>query len=197
MANVLRRERQLAVLNALVEGNSVRSVERIVCTSRETVLALLVRVGTGCERLLDRKMRELSCERIECDEIWSFIARKRSRRPRDRGQDDDHGRRGARSANCRAPEAPDPGAASRLENSCNHKHFPPRSIAVDAWKTMRKYSSAASLDVLRASMSCSAPRPARNTAGLVLCTSCTSTSSGTMGRSIRAIRTGVTIRSSA
>lgn len=76
MANILPRQKQVAVLNALVEGMSVRSTERMLDVSRETVLSLLVRVGEGCAALHDRLMRNLSCVRVECDEIWAFVQKK-------------------------------------------------------------------------------------------------------------------------
>lgn len=76
MANVLPRQKQVAVLNALVEGVSIRSTERMLDVSRETVLSLLVRVGEGCAELHDRMMRDLPCQRIECDEIWGFVQKK-------------------------------------------------------------------------------------------------------------------------
>ena len=73
MANHLPRPKQLAILQALTEGCSVRSTERMVGVSRETVLSLLVRVGRGCAVLLDKMMRNLTCERLELDEIWSYV----------------------------------------------------------------------------------------------------------------------------
>jgi IS1 family transposase len=76
MANVLPKQKQVAVLSALVEGVSVRSTERMLDVSRETVLSLLVRVGEGCAELHDRMMRDLPCQRIECDEIWAFVQKK-------------------------------------------------------------------------------------------------------------------------
>ncbi len=76
MANILQRQKQVAVLNALVEGVSVRSTERMLDVSRETVLSLLVRVGEGCAALHDRMMRELPCQRIECDELWGYVQKK-------------------------------------------------------------------------------------------------------------------------
>lgn len=76
MANVLPRSKQVAVLNALVEGVSVRGTERITGVNRETVLNLLVRVGNGCTSLLDSRMRDLPCTRLEIDELWAFIGKK-------------------------------------------------------------------------------------------------------------------------
>lgn len=76
MANILPRQKQIAVLSALVEGVSVRSAERMLDVSRETVLSLLMRGGEGCATLHNRMMRNLSCKRIECDEIWAFVQKK-------------------------------------------------------------------------------------------------------------------------
>jgi IS1 family transposase len=76
MSNILSREKQVAVIRCLVEGCSVRSTERLVGVSRETVLSLLVRVGEGCVTLLDSTLRALPCETIQCDEIWAFVGKK-------------------------------------------------------------------------------------------------------------------------
>jgi IS1 family transposase len=79
MANVLPREKQLMVLNALVEGVSVRAIDRMTGVNRETILNLLVRVGDGCAALLDDRMTDLDCDRLELDEIWGFVGKKQKR----------------------------------------------------------------------------------------------------------------------
>jgi IS1 family transposase len=76
MANVLPRDKQLTVLSALVEGASIRSVERMTGIHRDTVMRFGIKVGNGCADLLDDTMRDLPCERLELDEIWSFIGKK-------------------------------------------------------------------------------------------------------------------------
>ncbi|MBI1757479.1 MAG: IS1 family transposase [Fimbriimonas ginsengisoli] len=76
MANVLRREKQEAIIRCLVDGSSIRATERMTETHRDTIMRLMVRVGDGCARLLDEEMRNLSCQRIECDELWGFIGKK-------------------------------------------------------------------------------------------------------------------------
>jgi IS1 family transposase len=76
MANVLPRSKQVAVVNALVEGCSIRSTERMTGVNRETVGTLLVRMGEGCANLLDETMRELPCNRLEIDELWAFVQKK-------------------------------------------------------------------------------------------------------------------------
>lgn len=76
MANNLSREKQIAVCSALVEGCSVRSTMRMTGVDRETIGTLLVRVGEGCADLLDEKMRNLDCDRLEIDELWAFVGKK-------------------------------------------------------------------------------------------------------------------------
>jgi IS1 family transposase len=48
----------------------------MVDVSRETVLSLLVRVGEGCERIQSQVIRNLSCDHLELDEIWGYVAKK-------------------------------------------------------------------------------------------------------------------------
>ena len=76
MANALPRSKQIAVVNALVEGCSIRATSRMVDVDRETIGTLLVRVGAGCADLLDETMVNLSCSRLELDELWAFVAKK-------------------------------------------------------------------------------------------------------------------------
>ncbi len=74
--NILKPEKQEAVIAALVEGNSIRSTERMVGVHRDAIMRLLVDIGEGCEALLNDKMRDLPCRRIQVDEIWSFVQKK-------------------------------------------------------------------------------------------------------------------------
>jgi len=76
MANVLSTDKQIAVISALAEGSSIRSIERITGVHRDTIMRLGVRVGQGCAALLDEKMRNLPCQQLQFDEIWGFIGKK-------------------------------------------------------------------------------------------------------------------------
>lgn len=76
MANVLKREKQERVVAALVEGMSIRAVERMTGVHRDTIMRLQKRVGDGCDVLMDEEMRGLSCERIQLDEVWGFVGKK-------------------------------------------------------------------------------------------------------------------------
>ena len=74
--NVLPTEKKIAVVSALVEGVSIRSIERMTGVHRDTIMRLGVRTGQGCAKLLDSKMRGLSCQYLQFDEIWGFIGKR-------------------------------------------------------------------------------------------------------------------------
>jgi IS1 family transposase len=76
MANVLSTDKQIAIIGALTEGSSIRSIERITGVHRDTIMRLGVKVGQGCAKMLDSSMRDLPCNRLEMDEIWGFIGKK-------------------------------------------------------------------------------------------------------------------------
>ena len=58
MANVLSADKQIAVISALAEGSSIRSIERITGVHRDTIMRLGVRVGRGCASLLGKTVWE-------------------------------------------------------------------------------------------------------------------------------------------
>jgi IS1 family transposase len=76
MANVLNKDKQIAVIGALAEGSSIRSIERLTGVHRDTIMRLGVRVGKGCAMLMDSKMQDLDCNYLQFDELWGFIGKK-------------------------------------------------------------------------------------------------------------------------
>jgi IS1 family transposase len=68
----------------LTEGNSLRATTRMAGCSINTVTKLLIDVGGACAEYQDRVMRDLPCQRIECDEIWSFVYAKKKNVPDDK-----------------------------------------------------------------------------------------------------------------
>jgi IS1 family transposase len=74
--NRLSLERQSQIISSLVEGNSIRSTERMTDTHRDTIMRLMVSVGEQCASIMDERMRNLSCERIQVDEIWAYVQKK-------------------------------------------------------------------------------------------------------------------------
>jgi IS1 family transposase len=79
MCNVLPREKKLEVLHHLVEGNTIRSTERLTGVHRDTIMRLMVTFGQRCKRFMDAKLRDLSLRHVEVDEIWTFVAKKQAR----------------------------------------------------------------------------------------------------------------------
>jgi len=74
--NRLDRNERCRVIAALVEGNSIRSVERMTEIHRDTIMRLAAKVGEGCDRLMDTMMRGLTCEKLQLDEIWAYVGMK-------------------------------------------------------------------------------------------------------------------------
>jgi IS1 family transposase len=67
----------------LCEGSSMRSISRIVDVSINTVTKLLVDAGIACSNYQDKAFKNLTCNRIQCDEIWSFCYSKEKNTPED------------------------------------------------------------------------------------------------------------------
>lgn len=74
--NRLSLDRQSQAISALVEGNSIRSTERMTGIHRDTIMRLLVRVGSGCAAILNERVRGLSSKRMQVDEIWAYVGKK-------------------------------------------------------------------------------------------------------------------------
>ena len=81
--NKLTKEEQVRVVACLVEGNSLRSTVRMTGIHRTTIQKLLVGLGTACSAYQDKTFRNLKCQRIQCDEIWSFCYAKDKNVPED------------------------------------------------------------------------------------------------------------------
>lgn len=78
MANILSRDKQTEIIAALCEGVSIRATSRLTGADRGTVMNLGVVVGRGCAALHQTFMRQLTVNRIELDEIWAYIGKKRN-----------------------------------------------------------------------------------------------------------------------
>jgi len=70
--NRMDTNRRAAVIRCLIEGNSINSTVRMTGAAKNTVLKLLVEIGASCSAHMDRSMRNLTCERVQADEAWSF-----------------------------------------------------------------------------------------------------------------------------
>lgn len=85
--NKLNTAKRVAVIKALVEGCSIRATVRMTGVAKNTVVKLLVELGEACTKYQHDTMRDLPCQRLQLDEIWSFVAKKdKNRRIADEGK---------------------------------------------------------------------------------------------------------------
>jgi hypothetical protein len=59
-------------VNCLMEGCSIRATVRMTGVAKKTVMRVLVEVGAICEEYQDRTLRNLTCRRVQLDELWGF-----------------------------------------------------------------------------------------------------------------------------
>jgi len=76
MSNRLSTEERARIIGCLVEGMSLRATVRLTGSAKNTVSKLLLDLGRACSEYQDGEMQHLSCERVQVDEIWSFIGAK-------------------------------------------------------------------------------------------------------------------------
>jgi len=85
--NRLPFSKQVGVVNALVEGNSIRATSRLTGVAKGTIITLLEEVGQACADYHDRTVRNVRSRRVQCDEIWQFCYAKEKNVPESkRGQ---------------------------------------------------------------------------------------------------------------
>jgi len=75
--NRLPLKKRAHILGMLVEGNSLRSSERMSGCSINTVTKLLVDVGCASAAYQYKTLRNLPCKNIQVDEIWAFCYAKK------------------------------------------------------------------------------------------------------------------------
>lgn len=77
--NRLSPEKQEIAIHMLLEGNSIRSVERLTGIHRDTIMRLLVRTGQHCDELSRKHIRGFRPSVVEVDEAWSYVRKKDKR----------------------------------------------------------------------------------------------------------------------
>jgi IS1 family transposase len=79
--NKLTTAERTRIVACLVEGNSIRATTRMTGAAKNTVIKLLVDLGRACSAYQDLTFRDLTCRRIQCDEIWAFVYSKEKNVP--------------------------------------------------------------------------------------------------------------------
>jgi len=75
--NILSRDKQIEIIAALTEGLGLRATTRLTGVNRKTIARLQLKIGRGCAALHDGKMVGIRTGRLELDELWAFVQRKR------------------------------------------------------------------------------------------------------------------------
>lgn len=78
----LPMDKTLLVFQLLIEGNSIRSTERITGVHRDTIINLLVEMGAKCEKLMEEKIKGIHVTDVQADEMWGFVGMKEKTKKR-------------------------------------------------------------------------------------------------------------------
>lgn len=77
--NTLSNDQKTTAIQALIEGNSIRSTERMTGIHRDTIMRLLVRTGENCVHFMDKQIRNVRAQKVQVDEIWTYVFKKQAR----------------------------------------------------------------------------------------------------------------------
>ncbi len=69
-------------LRMLLEGNSIRTTERLTSVNRNTIMSLLTLVGNRAQEYWTNRMTGLNAENVQVDEVWGFVGCKEKIRNR-------------------------------------------------------------------------------------------------------------------
>lgn len=72
----LPEDKAITILQLLVEGMSIRSIERVTDVHRDTILRLLETVGKKCFWIQENLVKDIKVKFVEADEIWAFVGMK-------------------------------------------------------------------------------------------------------------------------
>src|SRR6202162_5025191 len=82
--NRLTNDQRIQVIKQICEGSSIRTTVRLTGVAKNTIVKLLREIGSVCAKFHDKHVRNLTCKRIQCDEIWSFCYAKDKNVPADK-----------------------------------------------------------------------------------------------------------------
>jgi IS1 family transposase len=73
-------DKAIQILRLLLEGNSVRSTERLTGVGKRAILKIVLTVGERCADAFYKLVRNVPVENVQVDELWSFIGCKEKTR---------------------------------------------------------------------------------------------------------------------
>jgi transposase-like protein/IS1 family transposase len=72
----LSQEKAVLALQLLLEGNSIRSTQRVTGADQNTIMKLLVLAGEKCEKVMGKLVVNVPVTDVQCDEIWGYVQKK-------------------------------------------------------------------------------------------------------------------------
>jgi len=82
--NRVDRRTRAQILQLFVEGMSIRATCRVTGISKPTVTKLLTDIGPVVAGYQGQVMRGLRCQRVQVDEVWTFVGMKARKVPEER-----------------------------------------------------------------------------------------------------------------
>ncbi|MFL5243033.1 MAG: hypothetical protein ACJ8FY_13075 [Gemmataceae bacterium] len=76
----LGQDKLIQCLRMLLEGNSIRSVERLTNVHRDTIINAMVAAGVKCKAFMESVIQNVPVNDVQVDEIWGFIGCKEKTR---------------------------------------------------------------------------------------------------------------------
>lgn len=71
--NKLPSAKRAEILGMMVEGVSLRAISRMTGASKNTLAKLVEDAGEAFSEYQDRTLRNLTCKRLQVDEVWCFV----------------------------------------------------------------------------------------------------------------------------
>ena len=82
--NTLDKTKRAQLISVLAKGKSLRATARICDVAFNTVHKLIPQIGMAYDDFQDKAFHNLTCKRIQGDEIWSFCYAKEKNVPKDK-----------------------------------------------------------------------------------------------------------------
>ena len=75
-------EKMTMILRLLLEGNSIRSLERVFGVHRDTIINNMIEAGEKCLAFMEKTVQNVHVDDVQADEIWGFVGCKEKTRQR-------------------------------------------------------------------------------------------------------------------
>jgi IS1 family transposase len=69
-------EKQIMIASMLVEGNSIRSIERVTQVHRDTIMRLGIKLGERANEISNNLLQNIKSNFVQIDEIWAYVGKK-------------------------------------------------------------------------------------------------------------------------